>query len=182
MSITVTGYQLGLFGNRRLVREAEGYARGAAPLVTQAVGQLPGSVTITLTNERAMITLSTRADASFAPGASGLVKVWKTHQQRRHGQGAFGVTSLDPRGGIAIGISVTAATTAPDLAETILHEMVHAAQLNAPGAREMHIRHLRHCYRIEPWSRRDAADYDAVIDRREAEARALEPFAARLLR
>jgi hypothetical protein len=179
MSITVTGHQLGLFGNRRLVHEAENIARQAERIITANVGPLP-AVALTLTNERAMAQLATAADAAFAPGASRMTRAVKGHQARRNARGAYGITVLNPAGGISVIVSATTATTGRDLAETILHELVHAVQLGSPDARELHIRHLRHCYRIEPWSRRESADYDRLVDQREAEAHALETLAAQI--
>lgn len=179
MQITVDSHQIGLFGQRRLQRDVARIAEQAATLVQARCGRLP-QVRLTLTHERGLAQLAAADDAAFAPGASLLSKVRQARGHRRGARGAFAITVLNPAGGIHIIVNVAQAEAAGELAVTVLHELVHAVQLSAPGARELHIRDIHHAYGVSRWSRREERDYNALVDRREAEARGLEHLAAQL--
>lgn len=90
----------------------------------------------------------------------------------------YGLTTVRP-GGVLVVIN---AQTCPEreIDKTVIHELVHVAQLTRPGRREEVLRGLRSNYRIAPISRDEADALNAKVDADEAEAERLEHLATKL--
>ncbi|MEV0220859.1 hypothetical protein [Streptomyces sp. NPDC050704] len=91
-----------------------------------------------------------------------------------HEQGVAGCTTIRPGGSLVV-INAEANRGCLDEADmTVIHELVHAAQVNRRGMWELVARGLAHNYGIEPMSDREVWAANLRRDRDEREAAAAE--------
>ncbi|MER7794875.1 hypothetical protein [Streptomyces sp. NPDC097640] len=150
----------------------------AGSLVARRVGGPLPLVEIVLTDRKGVVSLVQQADVDLAGKVS-----W----QRRAFARVVDHWSVRPLGGTTL--TATGAIVAIDTARhrnlreldrTLVHELVHCAQLNLPGARERHISYLRQQYGITEHFPADEAAYERLIDARERQAEQLEALARQL--
>lgn len=96
----------------------------------------------------------------------------------RAGARHYGLTTVRPDGVLVV---INAQTCpAGEIDKTVIHELVHVAQLTRPGRREEVLRGLRSTYRIKPITRDEADALNALVDADEREAERLEHLANKL--
>lgn len=145
-------------------------AAAAALIAADNAGRLP-HVEIAVTHFSGMHRLADMAEARVVGGG----------QCSRPAEARYGRAALAPRG-VLIAINAAAHHGNPrELGATLVHELVHAAQLNRPGARNRHIAYLRNNYGIEKMTVAAARKANLQIARDEDEARQMEGIALKLM-
>ncbi|WP_424891177.1 hypothetical protein [Streptomyces sp. XH2] len=164
----------------RAVQHIHTVAEQAKRLVEREMrARLCDPLTITVTDTRGVWALAERAERESVglPSTLGQVLLGYLH---RPAKPVFGRASVSGEGLLLL---VNAEAHKDDLAEvnvTLVHELVHAVQLSAPGARAVRQAQIRSNYGIERFSRREAEAANRAIDRDEEQARSLERLAAQL--
>ncbi|OEJ20816.1 hypothetical protein AR457_41845 (plasmid) [Streptomyces agglomeratus] len=176
--ITVTRQNVS-FGHRRLARHAEQIADHAAKLVRSHFGTLPDVQVLVSSRSDALADFMHNSKLALLPGADPREVAQQLRWERRDLRGKYGVTELSA-GGIVLGVNLGKARTITDVNETLTHELVHGHQLSGRSARDEHLAYLRHGFEIEPLPRRKVRAYEALMNRREREARAAERLASQL--
>lgn len=130
----------------------------------------------------------TEVVVTTGPAASGLVidahramfgrqlAIWKMNGMYR---GDCGVTVIN-RAGVLVVINADRCQPTIKLNKTLVHELVHAAQLSRPGARDVAARNLRSNYGIDRMSGREVRAANRLVDADEREAGRLERLAPEL--
>ena len=90
-----------------------------------------------------------------------------------------GFTAIN-KAGVLVVISADRCQPSSKLNATLVHELVHAAQLSRPGARDAAVRNLRNNYGIDRMSGREVRAVNRLIDADEREAERLERLASEL--
>ncbi|MFI0742396.1 hypothetical protein ACH4PU_30620 [Streptomyces sp. NPDC021100] len=165
--------------DRHLVTHAQTIAPQAAALVNSRFGALPHVCLILTAEPRRMAQLACQAEFDLVTGVHAVDKFQEERRTRRNARDASGVTVLAGSGALVV-INTRMARTADDITVTTVHELVHTHQLNSPAAREQHMAYLRHELGVGKLPRRDVRAYEALIDRRETQARKAEALASQI--
>jgi hypothetical protein len=102
--------------------------------------------------------------------------IWKLKNTPRS---LYGITTLT-KTGVLVAINADRCQSKDEVNKTLVHELVHAAQLSRPGARDVATRNLRNNYGIDRMSGREARAANRLVDADEREAEKLEHLASRL--
>jgi hypothetical protein len=102
--------------------------------------------------------------------------IWKLKGMHRGDCGAAYIN----KAGVIVVINADRCQPRARLNETLVHELVHAAQFSRPGGRDFIARNLRHNYGIDRMSGRDARDANRQVDADEREAEKFERLASKL--
>ncbi|MEU8547813.1 hypothetical protein AB0C81_12575 [Streptomyces roseoverticillatus] len=168
------------WSERRTVQHVEAVAEQAKRLVEREMrARVREPLTITVTDTHGVWALSERAERESVglPSTLGQVLLGYLHRPAKPLLGRLSV-SWD-----GLLLLVNAEAHKGDLAEvnvTLVHELVHAVQLSAPGARDARLAQIRSNYGVQRFSRREAKAANRVIQRHEEQARVLEHLAAQL--
>ncbi|WP_329449220.1 hypothetical protein OG906_41140 (plasmid) [Streptomyces sp. NBC_01426] len=100
-------------------------------------------------------------------------------RRRRHSRRAYSQTTID-RDGVLIVLQIANMHGEIDVAQTLVHELVHAHQLGNRTARGLHLDYLKHVWGQTPMKSNTVSAYELLIDQREHEAYDAEDLAARL--
>lgn len=156
----------------RIEQTADHYGRTVA---RKLGGRLP-DVRILVTDSRGMVRAAAQADVDLAGGSTRARRAANGAATWWHGRHAYGVTAYD-RGGLLVAINGAAHRDLRELDRTLIHELAHTVQLNAPGAREQHATYVRMLLGAQPRDPKFIASYERRIDTRETQARNLETLA-----
>ncbi|WP_329114496.1 hypothetical protein [Streptomyces sp. NBC_01353] len=167
--MNVTDYKLGARYRSGLDR-VEAIADQAARLVEKKLGERVGHVEIVVADRRNALEVLSKANQKLAG---------TTRKAPRQGLGS-GYTTLNPGGGTLIVIDAEACAAARNLDETVVHELVHAAQIGRPGKREAILANIRNNLGIDRVSYREAWAASRQIKADEREALRLESLARKL--
>ncbi|AVZ77977.1 hypothetical protein SLUN_38785 (plasmid) [Streptomyces lunaelactis] len=167
------------FGHRSLARHAAQVAEHAARLIRSEFGTVPDVQVLLSSRSDALADYVHQAKVALLPGADPREVAKQLRWERRGLRGKYGVTELSA-GGIVLGVNLGKARTVADVNETLTHELVHGHQLSGRSARAEHLAYLRYGFEIEPLPRRKVRAYEALMDRRECEARDAERLASQL--
>lgn len=151
-----------------VARRASDIADAAARLVTGNAGRLP-HVELIVTDHAGMHRLAEQAERRVARGGQRLYPV----------NARYGRAVLAPRG-VLITINADVHVDLRELDATLVHELVHAAQLNRSGARARHTAYLRNNYGIEEVTDAEARKANRQIRADEDEAKRAEQWARHL--
>ena len=102
--------------------------------------------------------------------------IWKLKSTSKN---LCGITTITTTGVLVV-LNADRCQSTAVLNETLVHELVHAAQLSRPGVRDVAARNLRNNYGIDRMSGRDARAANRQVDADEREAERLESLASRL--
>lgn len=152
------------------LHRAEEVADQAAHLVTRRMRERLPRVTIRVSGERLLGQAVTEAEQQ-ALGTNRL----PTSACR--GQSVYGATTLGPAGAV-IAINAKACIEDRCLSTTLVHELVHAVQLNRPGGIQHRMTALRGKFGLSSASPTPA--FDRRHNRDEREAQALEVLARQI--
>ncbi|MFF7727672.1 hypothetical protein [Streptomyces sp. NPDC008001] len=175
----ITTDRIGWSG-RRTVRHVETVAEQAKRLVEREMRAcVREPLTVAVTDTHGVWALAERAERESVglPSTLGRVLAGYLH---RPAKPLFGRLSVSRDGLLLL---VNAEAHRGGLGEvnvTLVHELVHAVQLSAPGSRAARLAQIRSNYGVERFSRREARAANRAIARDEEQARALERLAARL--
>ncbi|GAA1376681.1 hypothetical protein ACFPK5_00925 [Streptomyces beijiangensis] len=169
------------FGHRALVRHAEQVAGRAAHLISSKFGVLPQIHVLLSSRTEVLADYVHEAKLALLPEADPREVARQLRWERRGMRGKYGVTELS-HDGVVLAVNLRKARTTTDINETLTltHELVHAYQLRGPSARNEHLAYLRYGFEIEPLPRRKVRAYEALMDRREHQARDAERLASQL--
>lgn len=171
-----------LFGHRDVLREVRTVADPAARLVQQHVrGRLPRTE-IVLTTPRGLAELDLKVAAELVREATPQARAQGLAAATAADRDLFGKVILNPHGGALVLLSAPKLHRCGQVAATVVHELVHAVQLNRFRARATQIRVLRHVLDVEPFSRREERAFNRQMDADEAEAYRIEALASQLTR
>lgn len=172
MTPAVRGYRLPR-QHRDALSHIEKIAATAAHLVSRRVGVRLDHTEIVITTSQMtsdVLIEAHRAMFGHQPAIWGL--------KRMH-QGLCGITTVN-KAGILVVINADRCRPNEQLNRTLVHEMVHVAQLSRPGARDVAIRNCRNNYGIDRMSGREARAANQQVDADEREAERLESLASEL--
>lgn len=149
------------------LHRAEEVAGQAARIVTRKMRERLPHVTIRVSGERLFATAVTEA-AQQALGTDRLPT------SACHGRSVYGAMTLGPAGAVIV-LNAKACTKDRCLSTTLVHELVHAVQLNRPGGIQHQMTGLRGLFGFSPGAPTKA--FDRQHGRNEREAEALEVLA-----
>jgi hypothetical protein len=89
-------------------------------------------------------------------------------------KGVAGCTTINAAGSLVIVNAQSYRGRLDEMDKTVLHELVHAAQFNRRGARELIARSLAHSYGLESMSESEVRAANRLVDRDEREAEKAE--------
>lgn len=158
----------GVASNHNVVLRTRRIADQAARLVSRKVGRLP-HVEIVVTDKRGVTALVEDTEAALVG----------SRVSKRRSANIYGSTALAANG-VLITINAGKHRDDLELDTTVIHELVHAVQLNRPGAREQRLAELRNNYGVEEMRRSDARKAIKAIKGDEKEARTFERLARHL--
>lgn len=167
------------FAHRRLIPHAQTVAGKAYSLVHTRFGALPPVSMVLTSDYRHMAQLSCSAEFALVPGAHPVNKFRHERDTRRELRDCCGVTVLTQDGALIV-INLGETRTGENTDVTVVHELVHAHQLVTPAARSQQIAYMQHGFGLHRLPRREVRAYEALIDRRETEARTAERLAAHI--
>ncbi|MEU2391936.1 hypothetical protein [Streptomyces sp. NPDC007369] len=168
-----------LFGGGRLSRYARAIAPDAEKLVRDKFGSLPSAIHLVLNGDTSQMDhLVNTGEAQLLPGINP-TQVNAVSRSDRHSRRAFGQTTID-RDGVLIVLQIPNMRPERDVAETLVHELVHAHQLGDRTARGLHLDYLKHVWGQQPMKANTVSAYEVLIDKREIEAYGAEALAAQL--
>lgn len=149
------------------LHRAEGVAGQAAQLVTRQMRERLPHVTIRVSGERLLGLAVTEAEQQ-ALGTDRLP------MGTCRGRDVYGACTLGPAGAVIV-INAKAVIEDQCLSTTLVHELVHAVQLNRPGGIQHRMTALRGKFGLH--SAGPTAAFNRQHDRNEREAQALEVLA-----
>lgn len=149
------------------LQRAEEVAELAARLVTRKMRERLPHVTIRISGERLLGQAVTEAQQQA-------LKTDRLPHGASRGRDVYGVTTLGPAGAVIV-INAKAVIEDRCLSTTLVHELVHAVQLNRPGGMKDSMTALRGLFGFSSASPTSA--FDRRHDRNEREAQALEYLA-----
>lgn len=167
-----------LFGGGSLSKYAKAIAPDAEKIVRDTFGSLPAVHLVLNGDTSRMDHLVNSAEAKLLTGINP-TQVNAVSRPDRHSRGSFGQTSID-RGGALIVLQIPNMRHERDVAETLVHELVHAHQLGDRSARELHLKYLGHVWGRQPMKPNTLTGYEVLIEQREIEAYGAENLAAQL--
>lgn len=162
--------------HRHLADRIESTTDHYGPLAARKLGSQLPDVRILVTDRTGMARAATTADNDLAGGGSRPRRAANVATTWWHSRHAYGVTAYDCRGSL-VAINGDAHRDLRELDRTLIHELAHAVQLNAPGAREQHATYVRMLLGAQPRDQRYIAQYEQCIDTREQQAANLETLA-----
>lgn len=167
-----------LFGGGRYSKYAKAIAPDAEKVVRDKFGTLP-AIHLVLNGDTSQLDhLVNTAEAKLLPGVTP-TQVNAVSRPDRHSRSAYGQTSID-RDGVLIVLQIANMRGERDVAETLVHELVHAHQLGDRSARSLHLDYLKHVWGQKPMKPNTVSAYELLIDRRETEAYDAESLASQL--
>lgn len=176
--VTITEERVA-FRQRALAKHARTVAADAERLVRSHFGHLPPIKVVLTGDSNHLAKVASQAELDLVPGVPALNKVLGMRKARRNARGVYGVTVLtDP--GVLIVVNLTKAATKKDVNEVLVHELTHGHQLGDPASREQQLAYMRHEFDVAKLRRREVRQIEALIERREVEARQAESLASRL--
>ncbi|MCY0946299.1 hypothetical protein [Streptomyces antarcticus] len=167
-----------LFGGGPYSKYAKAIASDAEKLVRGKFGSLPAIHLILNGDTSQLDHLVNTAEAALLPGVTP-TQVNAVSRADRHSRSAYGQTSID-RNGVLIVLQISNMRSEMDVAETLVHELVHAHQLGDRGARALHLDYLKHVWGRKPMKPNTVSAYELLIDQREAEAYGAESLASQI--
>lgn len=150
----------------------------AGRLATRHLGGRLPAVDILITDGKGVAAATQSADYSVAGRPTQRRYIGRSIEHWR-GRTAAASTALTPQGAL-VAINEAIHRDLRELDRTLIHELGHTIQLNAPGARDQHITYLRQQYGITTHSKTDQREYERLIDTREQQAANLEALARQL--
>jgi hypothetical protein len=102
--------------------------------------------------------------------------IWKLKSTPKHLCGIATIT----KAGVLVIVNADRCQSKAELNTTLVHEVVHAAQLSRPGARDVATRNLRNNYGIDRMNGREARAANRSVEADEREAEKLEHLASGL--
>ncbi|MBT2406872.1 MULTISPECIES: hypothetical protein [unclassified Streptomyces] len=176
MRITIERF---LFGGGRYSKYAKSIAPDAEQLVREKFGSLPSAIHVILNGDTSQMDhLVNTAEAQLLPGINP-THVNAVSRSDRHSRSAFGQTTIG-RDGVLIVLQIPNMRSERDVAETFVHELVHAHQLGDRTARGLHLDYLNHVWGRKPMKPNTVSAYELLIDQRETEAYGAESLASQL--
>ncbi len=168
-----------LFGGGRYSRYAKAIAPEAEKLVRAKFGSLPADIHVVLNGDTSQ--LDHLVDTAEAVHLAGITPTHVNAVSRadRHSRRAYGQTTID-RNGVLIVLQIANMRSEADVAETLVHELVHAHQLGDRAARGLHVDYLKHVWGQKPMKPNTVSAYELLIDQREIEAYGAESLASQL--
>ncbi|MEW1699485.1 MULTISPECIES: hypothetical protein [unclassified Streptomyces] len=146
----------------------------AAKLVREQCGSLPHALHLILNGDsRQLDNLANTAETQLLPGTSPAAR------PDRQPHAATGKTTLDHEGVLII-LQIAGKRSEQDIAEALVHQLVHAHQLGDRAARSLHFKYLKHVWGQQPMKPITLSAYELLIDQREIEANGAEGLAAQL--
>ncbi|WP_329449098.1 hypothetical protein OG906_39685 (plasmid) [Streptomyces sp. NBC_01426] len=167
-----------LFGGGPYSKYAKAIAPHAEKLVRDKFGPLPAIHLILNGDASQLDHLVNTAEAKLLPGVTP-TDVNAASRADRHSRRAYGQTTID-RDGVLIVLQIANMHGEIDVAQTLVHELVHAHQLGNRTARGLHLDYLKHVWGQTPMKSNTVSAYELLIDQREHEAYDAEDLAARL--
>ena len=159
--------------HRDVLAHIESVAGPAAQLVSRHMGTRIDRTEVVVTTGPSAADLMIEAHrAMFGRQPA----IWKLKGASRKDCGTATIT----RAGVLVVVNADRCQSTAALNETLVHELVHAAQLSRPGARDAKVRHLRNNYGIDVMSGRDVRTANRMVDADEREAERLERLASEL--
>lgn len=172
MTPSVRGYRLS-HQHRDALSHVENIAGVAAQLISRRMGiRLDRTEVVVTTGPSAADILIDAHRAMFGPRLA----IWKMKGMHR---GDCGVTVIN-KAGVLVVINADRCQPRTNLNKTLVHELVHAAQLSRPGARNTALRNLRNNYGIDRMNGREARAANRQVDADEREAERMESLASEL--
>jgi hypothetical protein len=163
------------------LRTAKRLTEQAVKLVNRSVpGRMP-DVEVVLTTERGMAELLVAADIALAGAADRRALKRATQGAKRTAREVQAAAIPRPDGAVLILIDADKHPTPADFAVTLVHELVHAMQFSRKGVVERIVRNTRDVLGIERQSRRQAREYERLVELDENEAHSREYLADQLI-
>ncbi|MFG2298462.1 hypothetical protein [Streptomyces sp. NPDC048603] len=167
-----------IFGGGRYSKYAKAIAPDAEKLVRDKFGSLPAVRLVLNGDTSQMDRLVNTAEARLLTGINA-TPVNAVSRPDRHSRRAFGQTTID-RDGVLIVLQIPNMRRERDVAETLVHELVHAHQLGDRAARDLHLKYLKHVWGQQPMKPNTLTAYELLIEQRETQAYEAEALAAQL--
>ena len=168
----IRGYRLSR-QHRDVLDHIERVAGLAARLVSQHMGTRIDDTDVVVTTSASAADLMIDAHrAMFGRQPA----IWKLKNTPRSLCGTATIT----KSGVLVVINADRCQSTAVLNETLIHELVHAAQLSRPGGRDVAARNLRNNYGIDRMNGREARAANRQVDADEREAEKLESLASKL--
>ncbi|MBT2477622.1 hypothetical protein [Streptomyces sp. ISL-94] len=165
----VVGYRLHR-RHRGAIDRIEAVADQAVQLVTRKMREGIDPLRIVVTDSFGIDDHVLRNDAAL---------LGTSKRQRLTSKSPAGRTSIS-EDGVLVVINAERCPADENLDVVLVHELVHAAQLSRPGAREEKLRHLRNNHGVEKLTRLEAWGANWRISADEREAGRLEYLASKL--
>ncbi|MEV0445634.1 hypothetical protein AB0I46_45330 [Streptomyces spectabilis] len=179
MSLTVSTHKIPGYGPT--ARTAKQLAPQAVRLVERALpGRMP-DVEIVLTHTRGMAELGAAAEAELAGVLDKRSRNRAERAARRQARDASGRALPRAAGSVLVLVNVDQHANPAQFAVTLVHELVHAMQFARKHVTEQVVRDLRAHFGIERQSRRQARQYERLVEEHEQEAYGHEYLADRLV-
>ncbi|WP_326722107.1 hypothetical protein OHT59_24485 [Streptomyces sp. NBC_00243] len=179
MKTTVSTHKLPGYG--ATLRTAKRLTEQAVRIVNRAVpGHMP-DVEVTLTTERGMADLTAAAYLALAGSADRRAVNRATREAKLLARDAAACTIPRPDGGALVLVIAERHASEGEFAVTLVHELVHAMQFSRKNVIEQVVRDTRDAFGIERQSRRQARDYERLVEQSEHEALGHEYLANQLV-